>query len=52
VSKKDKKKKKEKEKKSHLNNIKIAKKCKTKCCEKYKKGEGRRCMRCPKFDLL
>jgi hypothetical protein len=26
-------------------------KLKTKCCEKYKKGEDKRCKRCPKFDL-
>jgi len=29
-----------------------SKKCKTKCCEKYKKGEHKRCKRCPCFDLL
>ncbi|SNY95354.1 hypothetical protein SAMN06265377_1022 [Flagellimonas pacifica] len=26
--------------------------CKTKCCKKYKKGENKRCKRCPCFDLL
>ena len=26
--------------------------CKTKCCKKFKKGENKRCMRCPCYDLL
>jgi hypothetical protein len=26
--------------------------CKTKCCDKYKKSEDKRCKRCPCFDLL
>ncbi|UJH68719.1 hypothetical protein [Allomuricauda sp. SCSIO 65647] len=26
--------------------------CKTSCCKKYKKGEQKRCKRCPCFDLL
>ncbi|TMU54739.1 hypothetical protein FGG15_11095 [Flagellimonas algicola] len=26
--------------------------CKVKCCKKYKKGENKRCKRCPCFDLL
>jgi len=26
--------------------------CKTKCCEKYKKSESKRCGRCPCFDLV
>ncbi|MCM4162261.1 hypothetical protein DHC50_01500 [Arenibacter sp. A80] len=26
--------------------------CKTKCCEKYKKSESKRCNRCPCFDLI
>ena len=26
--------------------------CKSKCCKKYKKGEQKRCKRCPCFDLL
>ncbi|NAS32047.1 hypothetical protein GTQ40_13760 [Flavobacteriaceae bacterium R38] len=30
--------------------IEIPKKCKSKCCNKYKKGN--RCKRCPMFDLL
>ena len=32
--------------------ISVSKNCKTKCCKKYKKGESKRCSRCPKFDLL
>jgi hypothetical protein len=27
-------------------------KCKTKCCNKFKKGEHKRCKKCPCFDLL
>lgn len=26
--------------------------CKSKCCEKYTKGEAQRCKRCPCFDLI
>jgi len=26
--------------------------CKTKCCDKYKKAESKRCSRCPCFDLM
>ena len=26
--------------------------CKTKCCKKYKKGENKRCTKCPCYDLL
>jgi hypothetical protein len=26
--------------------------CKTKCCKKFKKGENKRCKRCPMFDLF
>ena len=26
--------------------------CKTKCCKKYKKGEQKRCKKCPCYDLL
>jgi hypothetical protein len=51
MSKKDKNKEKKKDKKNHLGNIKTAKKLKSKCCEKYKKGESHRCERCPMFDL-
>jgi hypothetical protein len=50
LSHKEKEKKKDKEK--GLKNIKIAKDCKSKCCKKYKKGEEKRCDRCPMFDLL
>lgn len=28
------------------------KKCKPKCCKKYKKSESKRCTKCPMFDLL
>ena len=27
-------------------------KVKSKCCKKYKKGENKRCKKCPCFDLL
>ncbi len=49
--KKDKKKKKKK-KKLLLKDIKIADNCKSKCCNKYEKGEHKRCKRCPMFDLI
>lgn len=45
---KDKKKKKEKD---NPDKIKKADKCKSSCCEKYKKGEKKRCGNCPMFDL-
>jgi len=51
LSKKDKNKDKKKDKKHNPEAIKIAKKSKSKCCEKYKKGEEYRCKRCPRFDL-
>ena len=38
--------------KSKKKKVKIAKNVKSKCCKKYKKGEGKRCKRCPCFDLL
>jgi len=38
------------QKKSHKKKSKAAKKCKSKCCDKFKKGK--RCKRCPMFDLL
>ena len=38
----------QKERLKHLE----TKKCKSKCCEKFKKGEHKRCKRCPCFDLL
>ena len=34
-----------------LKTIKIAENCKSKCCKKFKKGEDKRCTRCPQFDL-
>ncbi|RYZ84902.1 MAG: hypothetical protein EOP06_17200 [Proteobacteria bacterium] len=53
------KKEKEKEKKSKKNDLKklvkklkISDKCKSSCCEKYKKSEDKRCKLCPKFDLI
>ena len=52
VSKKEKEKeKKKKKKKDNLDKIKKAVKCKSSCCEKYKKGEKKRCNNCPMFDL-
>lgn len=48
---KDKKKKKNK-KKELLATLKIAENCKSKCCDKYMKGEKKRCSRCPMFDLI
>ncbi len=49
--KKNKEKKKEKEKKeSHKKDV-PKDKLKSKCCENYKKGEDKRCKRCPRFDL-
>lgn len=38
--------------KSKKKKVKIAKNVKSKCCKKYKKGEGKRCKRCPCFDVL
>jgi hypothetical protein len=53
VSKKEKEKdKKKKKKKDILHKIKKAENCKSSCCEKYKKGEKKRCDRCPMFDLF
>jgi hypothetical protein len=43
---------KKKDKKRHLKSVKVAKNCKSKCCEKYKKSEDKRCKKCPMFDLL
>jgi hypothetical protein len=51
LSTKEKEKKKDKKKKRHKD-ILIVKNCKTKCCDKFLKGEKKRCDRCPKFDLL
>jgi len=38
--------------KSKKKKIKIAQNVKSKCCKKYKKGKGKRCKRCPCFDLM
>ncbi len=50
---------KKKEKKKQLKTLKKAKlkqldaaKLKSKCCKKFKKGEHKRCDRCPCFDLI
>lgn len=50
-----KKKKKEREKKKKkllLRDLNIKQNCKSSCCNKYKKGEKKRCSRCPMHDLL
>jgi hypothetical protein len=52
VSSKEKDKKNKNKKKEILANIKIAANCKSKCCDKYTKGEKKRCSRCPMFDLI
>lgn len=53
MSKKEKSKEKKKDKKGKLlNDIKNVENCKSKCCDKYKKNENKRCGRCPMFDLL
>jgi hypothetical protein len=50
---KDKKKKKKNDKELLLStDLNIEKKCKSKCCSKYLKGENKRCKRCPMFDLV
>ncbi|GMN06396.1 hypothetical protein MTsPCn5_17850 [Croceitalea sp. MTPC5] len=41
----------DKKKKAKLKEL-VPKGCKTKCCKKYKKGEQKRCKRCPCYDLL
>jgi hypothetical protein len=54
LSKKEKNKEKKKEKKDKKRLLKkdtVAGKLKSKCCEKYKKGEDKRCKKCPRFDL-
>jgi hypothetical protein len=51
LSKKDKKKEKKKEKKKLLKEGSDKENLKTECCEKYKKGEKKRCKNCPRFDL-
>ncbi|WP_197276043.1 hypothetical protein [Mangrovimonas sp. TPBH4] len=47
-----KKKKKEAIKQLHASGIINADKVKSSCCKKYKKGENKRCKKCPCFDLL
>jgi hypothetical protein len=51
LSKKKKNKEPKKDKKKLLENGKLEKGLKSECCEKYKKGEDKRCKRCPRFDL-
>jgi len=53
VSKKEKEKdkKKKKKKKNLLDKIMKVENTKSKCCDKYKKGEKKRCDNCPMFDL-
>jgi len=48
---KKKKKEAKKQKKALLKELPLTD-CKTKCCKKYKKGENKRCKRCPCFDLF
>lgn len=43
--------KKKKKKKDNLDKIKKVEGIKSKCCDKYKKGEKKRCDNCPMFDL-
>ncbi|MFE3867445.1 hypothetical protein ACFX5E_05070 [Flavobacterium sp. LS2P90] len=52
MSKKKKNKDKKKDKKGHPEKDGTKGKLKSKCCEKYKKGEDKRCKRCPGFDLV
>jgi len=49
---KEKGKKKKKDRKEILKKLNIAENCKSSCCEKFKKGESKRCGRCPMFDLI
>ncbi|MES2544536.1 MAG: hypothetical protein V4548_06605 [Bacteroidota bacterium] len=49
---KEKKKEKKKAKKKLLADIQVPENCKTKCCKDFKKGEDKRCKRCPLFDLI
>jgi hypothetical protein len=44
-------KKKDKKRKQKIKNLKAPKSCKSKCCEKFKKCESKRCKKCPCFDL-
>lgn len=43
--------KKKKNRKDDPYKTKKAEKCKSSCCDKYKKGEKKRCANCPMFDL-
>gem|GEM_PF-1222174 len=52
LGKKEKEKEKSKEYKKLLKKLKVSDNCKSKCCEKYKKSEDKRCARCPMFDLI
>tara|TARA_R110002049_G_scaffold285400_1_gene466278 strand:+ start:24380 stop:24550 length:171 start_codon:yes stop_codon:yes gene_type:complete len=47
-------KKKQKKKLKKLQDLGIitSEKVKSSCCKKYKKGENKRCKKCPCFDLL
>lgn len=45
-------KKKKAQKKLEQLGIDISKKIKKKCCKKFKKGENKRCKKCPCFDLI
>lgn len=45
-------KKKKASKKSHKLGIELQKKVKSNCCKKFKKGENKRCKKCPCFDLI
>jgi len=47
-----KKKEKKKLKKALLRELPPTGKVKSKCCEKYKKSEKKRCKKCPCFDLM
>jgi hypothetical protein len=51
LSKKKKNKDAKKDIKKFLKNGSDKESLKSKCCEKYKKGENKRCKNCPKFDL-
>jgi hypothetical protein len=51
LGKKKKNKDKKKDKKKFLKNGSDKENLKSECCEKYKKGEHKRCKNCPKFDL-
>lgn len=50
--KKDKKEKKAQKKQALMANVIVVENRKSKCCGKFKKGEHKRCGRCPMFDLI